>query len=31
MLVRYSTNADGEVTVDFFRVWPDESCLTPGE
>jgi hypothetical protein len=29
--VRYSVNAKGEVTVDFFRVRPDESCLTPGE
>jgi hypothetical protein len=29
--VRYSVNAKGEVTVDFFRVKPDESCITPGE
>jgi hypothetical protein len=29
--VRYSVNAKGEVTVDFFRVRPDESCIMPGE
>jgi hypothetical protein len=29
--VRYSVNAKGEVTVDFFRVRPDESCVSPDE
>jgi hypothetical protein len=29
--VRYSVNAKGEVTVDFVRVRPDESCILPDE
>jgi len=29
--VRYSVNAKGEVTVDFVRVRPDESCISPDE
>jgi hypothetical protein len=31
LLVRYSVNIQGEATVDFVRIRPDESCLTPGE
>jgi hypothetical protein len=27
-LTRYSVNANGELTVDFLKVIPDESCLT---
>jgi len=29
--VRYSVNAKGEVTVDFVRVRPDASCISPDE
>src|SRR5215203_4583953 len=28
---RFSVNAKGEVTVDFVRVRPDASCISPGE
>ena len=27
-LTRYSVRANGELTVDFLNVIPDESCLT---
>jgi hypothetical protein len=30
-LTRYSVNANGELTVDFLKVIPDESCLTGGQ
>jgi hypothetical protein len=29
-LTRYSVNANGQLTVDFLKVIPDESCLTSG-
>ena len=30
-LIRYSTNAEGEVTVDFEKLMPDASCISSDE